>query len=48
MSEATTSTLRLRYPVEWIEALVSHFYDERKPLDLKRASGVVIVAQIST
>lgn len=46
MSEAATSTLRLRYPVEWIEAVVSHFYDERKPMDFKTATGVVIVAQI--
>lgn len=46
MSEATTSTLRLRYPVEWIEALVSHFYDERKSMDFETATGVVIVAQI--
>lgn len=46
MSESETHTLRLRYPVTWVEALVSHFYDERKPLDFDTATGVIIVAQI--
>lgn len=46
MSEVSSKKLTLDYPVEWIEAIVSLFYDEKKPLDFDTATGVVIVAQM--
>lgn len=41
----TNTTLNLNYPMSWVEALVSYFYDERKPLDLETAAGVLVVAK---
>ncbi|KAG5354901.1 hypothetical protein CJU89_6706 [Yarrowia sp. B02] len=46
MSEAATNTLKLPYPRAWIEALVSHFYDEQNDIDIDTASGLIIVAQV--
>lgn len=46
MAESSSKTLELDCPVEWIEAIVSHFYEERKKLDFDTAVGVIIVAQM--
>lgn len=46
MTETRSRTLLLNHPVSWIEAMVSHFYDERKQLDFDTAVGVLVVAQI--
>lgn len=46
MQEKETRTLTLNYRVLWIEALVSHLYEERKPLEFDVATGLLEVAQV--
>lgn len=44
VDKTESKSLRIRYPVTWITALVSHFYSDEN-LDFDTATGLVIVAQ---
>lgn len=41
----TKHFMKIMQPVKWVEAMVSFFYDERKPMDLDTACGALVLAR---
>ncbi|KAG5366805.1 hypothetical protein CJU89_1249 [Yarrowia sp. B02] len=46
MEESQAKELTLDFPVQWIEALVAHLYEEQTPLDFEVAVGLLDAAQM--
>lgn len=45
LTQTKATNMKLNHPASWVEATVSFFYDERKPMDVDTASGVLVIAK---